>query len=103
MSGLRGRRDTGWILDLRDPDESIPAKIDFGHELLQVSDLRSDGSYLVVLISTALWSRIGRGATALARTVEPPNSLELLGTFLRSSDITHADAFRTSPQASSSR
>lgn len=90
MSGLRGHRNTGWILDLRDPDESIPAKSDFGHELLQVGDLRSDGSYLVVLISTSLWGRIGQGATALARNLEPASSSELLGTFLRSSEISHA-------------
>jgi hypothetical protein len=93
MSGLRGRRETGWILDLRDPDESVSEKADFGHELRQVSDLRSDGSYLVVLASTALWQRVGRGATDLTRTLEPPRSLDLFKKVLESSDISSTEAW----------
>jgi hypothetical protein len=91
MNGLRGQRETGWILDLRDPDENIPPKADFDHEIRQVSDLRSDGSYLVVLVSSTLWDRIGRSATGLVRTLEPPDSFELFRSFLGSSDITYSD------------
>ena len=41
MAGLRRDRRTGWILDLRDPDESMPVKADFGYELHQNRDLRT--------------------------------------------------------------
>jgi hypothetical protein len=93
ITGLRDRRGTGWILDLRASDESIPETADLGHELHQASDLRADGSYLVVLVSTELWERIGRGAAALARTLEPPDSLELFNALLGSSDIDSFDAW----------
>jgi hypothetical protein len=96
MTGLRGQRSTGWILDLRDPDESMPAKADFGHELLQASDLRADGSYLVVLASTELWRRIGYGATALARKPEPPDSVNLLMALLKSSGVVRHEAWTDS-------
>ena len=66
MAGLRRDTRTGWILDLRDPDESMPVKADFGHELHQNQDLRTDDSYLVVLASTALWS-----GSATARACSP--------------------------------
>jgi hypothetical protein len=90
ITGLRGRRGTGWILDLRASDESIPETADLGHELHQASDLRSDGSYLIVLASTGLWERIGRGAAELARALESPNSLELFKNLLDSSEIDSA-------------
>lgn len=48
MDGLRGRRNNGWILDLRDPDESMSASADLGHELLSTRNLTADDSFLVV-------------------------------------------------------
>lgn len=93
ISGLRGHRNTGWILDLRDPDESISANGDLGHELLQIGDLDADESLLVVLVGTGLWERIGRGAEKLARTVEFPGPLKLCSALLDSSKVTKADAW----------
>ena len=93
MAGLRRDTSTGWILDLRDPDESIPAKADLGHELHQNQDLRIDGSYLVVLVSTALWERIGDGASSLAERLVPPDSLKLFTAFLTSAGVTDREAW----------
>ena len=93
MAGLRRYTRTGWILDLRDPDESIPVKADFGHELHQNQDLRTDGSYLVVLVSTALWERIGDGASTLAERLVPPDSLKLFTAFLRSASVVDREAW----------
>ncbi len=93
MAGLRGQRHTGWILDLRDLDESIPAKIDFGHELLQTSDLRADNSYLVVLVSTELWDRICYGATHLAQSLQPPAPIAQVSALLKSSGVTQPDSW----------
>ncbi|MEV6821470.1 hypothetical protein AB0M72_22230 [Nocardiopsis dassonvillei] len=91
MDGLRGNENTGWILDLRDPEESIPEKCDLGLELLQNQDLRADNSYLVVLVGTALWERIGHGAVSLALTPDPPNSIQLFTELLRSSGVNNPE------------
>lgn len=91
MEGLKGEPDSGWILDLRDPDESIPEKCDLGHELHQTQDLVADGSYLVVLVSTELWKRIGHGAGSFRLTLDPPESSELFTAFLRSYRVAHPE------------
>jgi hypothetical protein len=93
MAGLRRYTHTGWILDLRDPDESMPVGTDFGHELHQNQDLRTDGSYLVVLASTALWERVGGGASALAERLVPPDSLKLFTAFLDSYGVMDPEAW----------
>ena len=93
MTGLRRYTNTGWVLDLRDPDESIPVKADFGHELHQNQDLRTDNSYLVVLVSTALWERIGDGASTLAERLVAPDSLKLFTAFLESAGVTDREAW----------
>lgn len=93
MAGLRRDTRTGWILDLRDPDESMPVKADFGHELHQNQDLRTNGSYLVVLVSTALWERIGAGASMLAQRLVPPDSLTLFTAFMKSAGVTDREAW----------
>ncbi|MEU8975630.1 hypothetical protein AB0D11_41620 [Streptomyces monashensis] len=85
--GLKGRKRTGWILDLRGTEESLPASCDFGLELRQSGDLIADDSYLVVLASTHLWKRIGHGASDLARTPEPPEAGELFTRYLQSAGI----------------
>ncbi|MFB6753575.1 hypothetical protein ACFCX6_21955 [Streptomyces sp. NPDC056353] len=86
--GLRGHKRTGWILDLRDTAESIPASCDFGLELQQRDDLDADDSYLVVLTSTHLWERTGHGAGHLARTPEPPDPADLFTAYAQSAGIT---------------
>jgi hypothetical protein len=93
MAGLRRYTRTGWILDLRDPDESIPVKADFGHELHQNQDLRTDGSYLVVLASTTLWERVGDGASRLAERLVPPDSLKLFTACLDSAGVMDPEAW----------
>jgi hypothetical protein len=93
IDGLRGRRTTGWILDLRDPDEDMPIKCDFGHELLQTDDLQADGSYLAVLVSAELWDRIGNGASGLELRIEPPDQAYLFTKLLKSSGIDRPEAW----------
>lgn len=91
--GIRGHKRTGWILDLRDPDDSIPATCDFGLELRHTADLDADDSHLVVLISTRLWHQIGHGAGHLARTPTPPAQTTLFAALLQSAGIEHAKDF----------
>jgi hypothetical protein len=93
MAGLRRYTRTGWILDLRDPDESMPVKADFGHELHQNQDLRTNGSYLVVVVSTELWEQIGDGASTLAERLVPPDPLKLFTAFLRSVGVMDREAW----------
>lgn len=93
MAGLRCYTRTGWILDLRDPDESMPVKADFGHELHQNQDLRTNGSYLVVVVSTELWEQIGDGASTLAERLVPPDPLKLFTAFLRSVGVMDREAW----------
>ncbi|OKI98965.1 hypothetical protein AMK18_23815 [Streptomyces sp. CB01249] len=85
--GLKGHKRTGWILDLRAREESIPPSCDFGLELMQADDLRDDGSYLVVILRTDLWNRIGYGAGDLARRPHPPTPASLLLKYLSSGGI----------------
>ncbi|MDP9612842.1 hypothetical protein [Streptomyces demainii] len=93
MEGLKGRKRTGWILDLRETAESIPAGCDFGLELRQADDLRDDDSYLLVLVGTELWQRIGHGAGDLARTPQPPKSVDLFTKYLQSAGIADPKAW----------
>ncbi|WP_330288705.1 hypothetical protein [Streptomyces sp. NBC_00576] len=93
MEGLRGRKRTGWILDLRATEESIPSSCDFGLELSHVVDLEDDGSYLVVLTSSELWDRIGHGAGALALTPRAPDPVQLFIRCLRSAGVTKPEAW----------
>ncbi|ASQ96488.1 hypothetical protein [Streptomyces sp. 11-1-2] len=82
MEGLRGHKETGWILDLRDPEESLPATCDLGLELCDVDDLENDGSYLIVLVGTELWNRIGHDAGSLALVPQPPDGVMLFVHYL---------------------
>jgi len=81
VEGLGRQRKAGWILDLRDEDEKLPAGCDLALELQHVEALCNDGSYLVVLINSRLWQQHGHGATDLALTPRSPNGPEL---FVRS-------------------
>ncbi|MFE2506275.1 hypothetical protein [Streptomyces rubiginosohelvolus] len=85
--GLKGHKRTGWILDLRAREENIPASCDFGLELMQADDLRDDDSYLVVVLRTDLWNRIGHKAGALARTPQPPAPASLFLKYLSSGGV----------------
>ncbi|MET9834784.1 hypothetical protein ABZ078_37145 [Streptomyces sp. NPDC006385] len=91
--GIKGRKRTGWILDLREPDDSIPAGCDFGLELRNTAELRADDSHLVVLTSTRLWHQVGHGAGHLAHTPKPPAQTDLFAAFLESAGIGHAKEF----------
>ncbi|MER5991534.1 hypothetical protein [Streptomyces viridosporus] len=93
--GIRGHKRTGWILDLRDPDDSIPATCDFGLELRHIEDLIADDSHLLVLISTRLWHQIGHGAGHLAHTPQPPAQTTLFTALLQSAGIEQAKDFAT--------
>ncbi|WP_371537730.1 hypothetical protein OG217_22810 [Streptomyces sp. NBC_01023] len=93
MEGLQGKKRTGWILDLRETEEGLPASCDFGLELHQVGDLRDDDSYLAVLVGTELWERIGHGAGELVLTPKPPDSGTLFTALLRSAGVTHPEAW----------
>ncbi|MEU3620409.1 hypothetical protein ABZ725_50340 [Streptomyces sp. NPDC006872] len=85
--GLKGKKHTGWILDLRDTAENIPAACDFGLELCHHDDLLADGSYLIVIAGTDLWERTGLGAGHLARTPKPPEPADLFTHYLHSAGI----------------
>lgn len=87
MEGLRDRERTGWILDLRAADESVPAGTMFGHELTQTQILKDTKSYLVVVVGAELWKQIGEGAGALAEILEPPDPTDVLESYLRQSRI----------------
>lgn len=91
MDGIRGHRSHGWILDLRDPEEDMSPKYDFGHELLQVDALRADNSFLIVLVSTKLWERVGIGADQLELKLLPPEPSKLFTTFLRSAGVAYPE------------
>ncbi|MFJ3713007.1 MULTISPECIES: hypothetical protein [unclassified Streptomyces] len=93
MEGLQCKKRTGWILDLRETEEGLPASCDFGLELHQVEDLRDDDSYLAVLVGTELWERIGHGAGELVLTPQPPDPATLFTTLLRSAGVTHPEAW----------
>ena len=83
MEGLRDRERTGWILDLRAADESVPAGAMFGHELTQTKILKDNKSYLIVLVGAELWNQVGEGAGALAEILEPPDPADVLVSLLR--------------------
>lgn len=87
MEGVKGHKHTGWILDLRDPAETLPAACDFGLELQHSDDLRADGSYLVVLTHTDLWGKVGYGVGHLSRSPQPPKPTDLFVHYLQSAGV----------------
>ncbi|MFZ3572185.1 hypothetical protein ACOKM5_35230 [Streptomyces sp. BH097] len=93
MEGLKGHKRTGWILDLRAAEEALPASCDFGLELLHSDDLRADGSYLVVVVGTALWRDVRGVAGDLARPPQPPDSVTLFQKFLQSAKLANPEAW----------
>ncbi|MET7914178.1 hypothetical protein ABZS98_39450 [Streptomyces avermitilis] len=69
--------DTGWILDLRDEEETL--RTGFGLHLIEAEEhLRSQRSFVVVVTHTSAWSRLSGEATDLAYLLTPPQGLEVL-------------------------
>jgi len=89
MSGFRDSQSTGWILDLRAPDEGLPQQTTFGLELARNQALRDTRSYLVVVVGTELWRKIGTGATHLTEVLQPPGPTDVLVSHLAHREICH--------------
>jgi hypothetical protein len=87
MDGLRGEKKTGWILDLRDAEETLPAGCELALELKQDHDLRKDESYLVALVNSSLWKRFGHNASGLALTPVPPDGVALFVRCLQAAGV----------------
>lgn len=98
MEGLKGHRRTGWILDLRAEDDSLPAQCDLAAQLHDVDALRADESYLIVVMSKALRTQVGIDLDELALTPEPPNGLELFAKCLRNAEAPLAAALAIEPR-----
>ncbi|MBV2151274.1 hypothetical protein [Kitasatospora sp. SUK 42] len=98
MEGLRGHKRTGWILDLRAEDESLPAQCDLAAELHDVDALRTDESYLIVVMSKAIRTQSGIDLDELALTPEPPNGIELFAKCLTEAKAPLAEALAKEPR-----
>ncbi|WP_329240802.1 hypothetical protein OG223_53135 [Streptomyces sp. NBC_01478] len=76
LEGLRDE-DTGWILDLRDEEETL--RPGFGLHLREVEDhLRTMRSFVVVVTHTDTWAHVAGEATELAHPLAPPDALRVL-------------------------
>jgi hypothetical protein len=98
MEGLKGHRRTGWILDLRAEDDSLPAQCDLAAQLHDVDALRADESYLIVVMSKTLRTQVGIDLDELALTPEPPNGVELFAKCLRNAEAPLAAALANEPR-----
>ncbi|MFJ8826059.1 hypothetical protein ACIREE_30350 [Streptomyces sp. NPDC102467] len=74
---------TGWILDLR----AEAPHAGFGRELADDCDEVPDGSFLVVLMSTAAWTQCGRGAVDLSHEIVGPSPIAVLEKLLESAPL----------------
>ncbi|MFI0155771.1 hypothetical protein [Streptomyces lydicus] len=75
LEGLQDE-DTGWILDLRDEEETL--RTGFGLHLREVeSHLRTTRSFLVLVTHTDTWTRVADEAAELAHPLTPPAALEV--------------------------
>ncbi len=80
LEGLKDE-DTGWILDLRDEEETL--RPGFGLHLREAADhLRAMRSYVVVVTHTDTWMTVAGEATELAHFLAPPAALDVLHTHL---------------------
>jgi hypothetical protein len=69
--------DTGWILDLRDKEETLHTG--FGLHLREAEQyLNATRSLVIVVTHTDTWARVAGEATELARPVAPPAALNAL-------------------------
>ncbi|MHB6903995.1 hypothetical protein [Streptomyces sp. DB-54] len=75
LEGLQDE-DTGWILDLRDEEETL--RTGFGLHLKEVENhLRTTRSFLVVVTHSGTWTRVADEAAELAHPLIPPPALEV--------------------------
>ncbi|WP_406340505.1 hypothetical protein [Streptomyces sp. NBC_01578] len=85
---VEGLKDegTGWILDLRDPEERV--RSGFGLHLEEGTDhLVETRSFLVVVIRTESWAQVAGEASRLAHHLTPPTALEVLRAHLTRGQI----------------
>ncbi|MFI8351424.1 hypothetical protein [Streptomyces sp. NPDC085596] len=76
LEGLKDE-DTGWILDLRDEEETLHTGA--GHHLREVeTHLRTTRSYLVVVTHPDAWARVADEASELAHPLKPAHGLDAL-------------------------
>ncbi|MEV8606108.1 hypothetical protein AB0465_40300 [Streptomyces griseoviridis] len=69
--------DTGWILDLRDKEETLHTG--FGLHLKEAEEhLRAHRSFVVVVTRTDTWGRVADEATELGYLLNPPEGLKVL-------------------------
>jgi hypothetical protein len=75
---------SGWLLDLRNDRE---LDLSFGRSLLGERErLRSQGSYLVVVIPPSLWTRVGIGGGELTFSLTPAAAYDIVRSRLRALD-----------------
>ncbi|MFF5372838.1 hypothetical protein [Streptomyces sp. NPDC013187] len=76
LEGLKDE-ETGWILDLRDKDETL--RPGFGLHLREVTEhLRTMGSFVIVVTHTDTWTPVAAEATELGHRLSPPAALQVL-------------------------
>ncbi|MEV6198223.1 hypothetical protein AB0M19_38250 [Streptomyces sp. NPDC051920] len=76
LEGLKDE-DTGWILDLRDEEETLHTGA--GHHLREIeTHLRTTRSYLVVLTHPDAWTHVADEARELGHTLKPARGLDAL-------------------------
>ncbi|MER6093373.1 hypothetical protein [Streptomyces bluensis] len=81
LEGLKDE-ETGWILDLRDEEETL--RPGFGLHLREAADhLHAMRSYVVVVTHTDTWTPVVGEATELAHLLAPPDALDVLHTHLQ--------------------
>ncbi|MEU6277623.1 hypothetical protein ABZ871_35255 [Streptomyces populi] len=76
LEGLKDE-DTGWILDLRDEEETLHTGA--GHHLREIeTHLRTTRSYLAVVTHPDAWTQVADEAGELAHRLKPVRSLDAL-------------------------
>ncbi|MCX5443832.1 hypothetical protein [Streptomyces sp. NBC_00063] len=76
LEGLKDE-DTGWILDLRDEEETL--KPGFGLHLREVEGhLRQTRSFIVVVTQPHTWTSVASEATELQHPLTPADALDVL-------------------------
>lgn len=76
LEGLTDQ-DTGWILDLRDEEETL--RTGFGLHLREARQhLEATGSFVIVVTHTDTWYTVAGEAAGLAHPLTPPDALDVL-------------------------
>ncbi|MCX5063810.1 hypothetical protein OOK12_43935 [Streptomyces sp. NBC_00452] len=98
LEGLRDE-DTGWILDLRDEEETL--RPGFGFHLREVEDhLRTMRSFVVVVTHTDTWAHVAAEAAERSHPLAPPDALRVLHAHLecRQPPISELDKWLTADE-----